>query len=629
MVFPVNLTHLSEIKEQYNLSNHATYNEAHIDGQVESRSPDEEFQTDGQLSTHSLDEGSLVESRLACGDAVAAEVAEAILKDEVVRRLDRLGNVSDSAHYLQRTFLSDASLRAAALVSDWMEEAGMYTWMDAVGNVHGRVDGSHPDAPVLLLGSHLDTVVDAGRFDGALGVVTAVAAVKLFLTACGAAALPRPVEIIAFSDEEGMRFQSTFLGSRAIAGTISPAMLQMKDSNGVTIQEAIATLPATATPTTRTSAAGKRAAAAAPATAADGPADVRTARYLPESVWGYVEAHLEQGPVLESLEQPLGVVLGIAGQTRAEVTVEGEQGHAGTVPMRLRRDAVAGAAAAVVAVESVCLGILREEEEEEGLGGRDWSGGNSSSSSSGSEGGSGAGSGLVCTVGKVVAWPGESNVIAGSVAFTLDVRARSNGVRLAAVAGIEREIGRICSDRGLSCRFAVKHQADTVDCSPPLVSMLHQAAVTALTATTHHTILSSALAASHQTRIAAAVVGTDTAPAHDAAVASDAAGFQGATAGSSSGSKNTCEAAYGCRKHEGGEQGQREQQEEQGGQGQHVPRLVSGAGHDAMAMADLTQVAMLFVRCRGGVSHRPDEFVNPHDLHMASTAIFRLLILMP
>ncbi|CAI7836694.1 unnamed protein product, partial [Closterium sp. NIES-54] len=604
------------------MDNRATGNEAHIDGQLESRSPDEELQIDGQLATHSLDEGSLVESRLACGDAVAAEVAEAILKDEVVRRLDQLGNVSDSAHYLQRTFLSDASMRAAALVSGWMEEAGMYTWMDTVGNVHGRVDGSHPDAPVLLLGSHLDTVVDAGRFDGALGVVTAIAAVKLFLTACGAAALPRPVEIIAFSDEEGMRFQSTFLGSRAIAGSLSAEMLQMKDRDGVTVQEAIASLPAAAAGKSA-AAAGKSAAATAAAggsrgltSAADGSAAVQAARYLPENVWGYVEAHLEQGPVLESLGQPLGVVLGIAGQTRAEVTIVGEQGHAGTVPMRLRRDAVAGAAAAVVAVESVCLGMLREEEEEgegeeeeEGLGGRGWSGGNSSSSSSGgsgsgssssssgSERGSGTGSGLVCTVGKVVAWPGESNVIAGSVTFTLDVRTRSNSVRHAAVAGIEREIKRICSDRGLLCRFAVKHEANTVDCSPPLVSMLHQAAVSALAAS-HHTPVSSPFTASHPAPIATAA-GRDAAPAHHAASAAEAAsGLQCAATGSGGGSKNSCEATDGCtrgecgargRQGEDGRQGEQGRQGEEGRQWQPVPQLVSGAGHDAMAMADLTQ----------------------------------------
>ncbi|CAO2824203.1 unnamed protein product [Amaranthus hypochondriacus] len=439
-------------------------------------------------------------------EAVGHDLYREFLRDEAVSRLNELGKVSDVDGYLERTFMSPASVRAANVIRQWMEDAGLRTWIDHIGNVHGRVDGMNASAPALLMGSHMDTVVDAGKFDGALGIISAISAMKVLKVTEKLEKLKYPVEVIAFCDEEGVRFQSTFLGSAAIAGILPTATLNISDKSGKTLQEVLKENTVEATQD-----------------------NLIQLKYHPESVWGYVEVHIEQGPVLESAGIPLGVVKGIAGQTRLKVTVSGSQGHAGTVPMSMRRDPMAAAAELVVLLESLCKQpqkFLSYDDE---------------CSTVDSLFGS-----LVCTVGEISLWPSASNVIPGQVTFTIDLRAMDDIGREAVLYELSARMYNICDKRSVSCVIERKHDANAVKCDSELSMQLQSAAHTAF-------------------RKMAGNVNVD------------------------------------------------------------VPKLMSGAGHDAMAMAHLTKMGMLFVRCRGGISHSPAEHVLDDDVWAAGLAVLAFL----
>ncbi|XP_078438401.1 allantoate amidohydrolase [Wolffia australiana] len=442
------------------------------------------------------------------GDGAADELFPEILRDEAVARLYELGRISDADSYLERTFLSPAFNRASTQVREWMEDAGLRTWMDQMGNVHGRVDGANTSEAALLIGSHIDTVIDAGFYDGSLGVISAIAAVKAMKNSVSLDDVRRPVEIIAFSDEEGVRFQSTFLGSSAIAGTLPVSALQVSDKSGTTLHDV---LKANSMEATEES--------------------LMQVKYDPSSVWGYVEVHIEQGPVLEALGYPLGVVKGIAGQTRLKVTVSGSQGHAGTVPMSMRQDPMTASAELILALETLCKEpakfLTRTSQCDAPVGD--------------------SLDGLVCTVGELSPWPGASNVIPGKVVFTVDVRAMDDGDREAVIFEFSNQMRRICDLRSVLCTVEPKHSAGVVRCDPDLSSELDWAA-----------------------RTAARKIAGSTAQLR-------------------------------------------------------LPVLMSGAGHDAMAISHLTKVGMLFVRCRGGVSHSPEEFVHEDDVWAAGLSIMNLL----
>lgn len=431
-----------------------------------------------------------------------------ILRDEAVSRLNELGKVSDANGYLERTFMSPASVKAGNVIREWMEEAGLRTWVDSMGNVHGRVDGMNATAQALLIGSHLDTVVDAGIFDGPLGIVSAISALKVLKNNEKLRELKRPVEVIAFSDEEGVRFQSTFLGSAALAGILPVSALSISDKSGVTVQDALR----------------KNSIDIAEES-------LLQFKYDPASIWGYVEVHIEQGPVLEYVGFPLGVVKGIAGQTRLKVVVRGSQGHAGTVPMSMRQDPMVAAAELIVLLENLCKRP------------RDFLPSNGICSDYCLESLS---SSLVCTVGEISTWPSASNVIPGQVTFTVDVRAIDDKGREAVLYELSNRIYHICDSRSVACTIERKHDANAVICDQELSSQLKSAASTALNRMTG------------------------------------------------------------------------ENQDD-------VPVLMSGAGHDAMAMSHLTKVGMLFVRCRGGVSHSPEEFVLDDDVWAAGLAVLAFL----
>jgi allantoate deiminase len=410
--------------------------------------------------------------------AAAAGHQVSSLGDEIVGRINQLGAISETPEHLARIFLSKQHRLAADIILGWMRSAGMDAHLDAIGNVCGRYEGDRPGLPCLMLGSHYDTVRDAGKWDGPLGLITAISCVG-DLHRRGRR-LPFAVEVTGFADEEGVRFASTLLGSRAVAGTFVESVLGVKDSDGVSMREAMIQFGLD-------------------------PDHIGAAARAPGELLAYVELHIEQGPVLEAQNLPVGVVTAIAGATRLAASITGMAGHAGTVPMGLRRDALTGAAECIVTIEELC----RTDE-----------------------------AGLVGTVGYIHAMPGATNVIPGKVSFTIDLRAPTDTHRKKAVADIVRQIEAIARRRKLVLQIDVTHENRTVPCAAWLKSQVAEAVA--------------------------------------------AEGFS-------------------------------------------VFELPSGAGHDGMAMIDIADVAMLFVRCRGGISHHPDEHVELADADAGARVLLRLI----
>jgi allantoate deiminase len=323
--------------------------------------------------------------------------------------IDELGAISAEPHRLVRLFLSPEHRRAADLVSGWMRTAGMTVSEDALGTVRGRFGDA---TRRLLIGSHLDSVIDAGRYDGPLGVIAGILAVEHWARAGQARSFG--IDVLAFGDEEGSRFPATLTSSSACAGVFEHETLLLPDAGGVTLEAALRAY-------------GKN------------PTDIPAAAYGADTA-AYVEVHIEQGPVLEAKGQPLGVVTGIVGQTRIRVSVTGEAGHAGTVPMTLRRDAYAGSAEMAVALEA----IAREHPED----------------------------GMVGTVGRIEVAPGAVNIIPASAVFTVDLRALTDALRMAAKRLFEEQSRRIAAARGLNVSFETFHEIATAHCAPALQELL-------------------------------------------------------------------------------------------------------------------------------------------------------------
>ena len=395
----------------------------------------------------------------------------------IMEWLDELGECSEDPAELTRRYLTPEHARAAELIMQRMREAGMSARLDAVGNAVGRFPGRRADARRLILGSHLDTVRNAGKYDGALGVMLPIACLRSLHER--GERFDYPIDVIAFGDEEGLRFQATLIGSRAVAGSLDPAILQAIDEDGVHLHEAMREFGLD-------------------------PAAVGDAGYDRDAVAAYVEVHIEQGPVLEAEDLPVGVVTSIAGAVRLRVEVMGRAGHAGTVPMNLRRDALAAASEAVIAVERICLETP----------------------------------GTVGTVGMLRTVSGAINVIPGVVEFTIDVRGESDERRRFALDRIDEALEGIASRRGVLFDCVPTHETGASQCSLRLMRRLGEAV--------------------------------------------EAEGFE-------------------------------------------VRRLPSGAGHDAMAMASLTDIGMLFVRCKDGISHHPAESMTTADAEVAARVLLRFL----
>ncbi len=396
---------------------------------------------------------------------------------ELMTRVDALAAISEDGARLTRRYLSPEHARANALVGQWMREAGMQTRIDAVGNIIGRYEGRDNNMPALMFGSHLDTVRDAGRFDGMLGVLTPISCVARLNQQ--QLRFDHAIEVIGFADEEGLRFQSTLLGSRAVAGTFDTSLLERQDSDGISMRQAMTDFGLNAD-------------------------DVGTAARERDQLCAYVELHIEQGPVLEAEGKAVGVVTSIAGATRMLVTVTGEAGHAGTVPMPLRRDALAGACDMVCAIEQEVTAV----------------------------------DDVVGTVGQLDVEPGAVNVIAGTVRFSIDIRAGIDAQRHRTVNRVRESLQEIADTRKIKIDLQVTHDTPSCECAGWLMDQLESAATSAT---------------------------------------------------------------------------------------EQVPRLASGAGHDAMAMADITDVAMLFVRCEGGISHHPAENITAADAAAGAETLLRFI----
>lgn len=387
--------------------------------------------------------------------------------------IEELAAISVEPDKLVRLFLTPEHRRAGKLVAQWMGEAGLEVSEDALGNVRGRIG----QGPRLLLGSHIDSVIDAGIYDGPLGVVAPIIAVDALKRA--GAKLPA-LELLAFGDEEGSRFPSTLSTSAAVAGAFDRKQLDLKDANGLTYAEALRAY-------------GKN------------PDEISHAAIPRGEAAAWLEVHIEQGPVLEARNEPLGVVTAIAGQTRLMLTLTGEAGHAGTVPMDLRRDALAGAAEITLLAER----IARE-----------------------------AGDNMVATVGRMEVRPGAVNIIPAEARFTLDLRSPSDAARKTAMQRFEKEARAIAARRKLTLKAEPIHEIATTPCDAQL-----------------------------QERLAKAVE------------------------------------AVGAR----------------------AIRLPSGAGHDGLMLSKICPIAMLFVRCKGGVSHNPAEYASPTDMGLAIAALMRFI----
>jgi allantoate deiminase len=382
--------------------------------------------------------------------------------------VNSLGMISAEPDRLVRLFLTPEHRRAADRVAGWMREAGLDVGEDALGTVRGRLAGPKR----LLIGSHIDTVIDAGKYDGPFGVIAGILAAGHFR----GRRLPFGIDVLAFGDEEGSRFPATLSSSSACAGIFRPENLQLADRDGVTLAGAIRAY-------------GKS------------PDDIAAAAYRPGEAAAYVEVHIEQGPVLEARREPLGVVTAIIGQTYLNVEFLGEAGHAGTVPMGLRRDALAGAAEAMLLGES----LARETKGE-----------------------------VVATVGRIAVAPGATNVIPANVVVIFDIRSGSEKARAALAEKLKSGIRAIAERRRLGLTITSTREVATTPCHAYVQDQFADA-IRAL--------------------------------------------------------------------------------------GAEPLRLGSGAGHDGQAMAKLCPVGMLFVRCRGGVSHNPMEYASPRDLGLAVAAL--------
>ncbi len=330
---------------------------------------------------------------------------------EVIARCQTLARFSEDTGSIRRTFLSPPMRECHREIAGWVAPLGVTSRVDAVGNLRIVYPAAQLDAPRLLIGSHLDTVPNAGAYDGVLGVVLALA----LLSAIHDRKLPFAIEVVGFSEEEGVRFGTPFIGSRALVSNLDEELLSRQDARGISIRDAIADFGLN-------------------------PAEISQAA-MHEDVLGYIEFHIEQGPVLENVNRPLGVVEAIAGQSRVEFTFVGQANHAGTTPMNLRHDALAAAAEWIGTVESHAQNT----------------------------------SGLVATVGAIQANPGAGNVIAGETRLSLDVRHRSDEERKRAVDYFVRQAEDIATRRGLKAKRNVLMDQLAVQMDPFLVKQVEHA----------------------------------------------------------------------------------------------------------------------------------------------------------
>jgi allantoate deiminase len=398
---------------------------------------------------------------------------------EIMDRCDKLAEFSDMEGGIERTYLSPEMDQVYTLVGEWMRSAGLTVHRDPAGNLIGHVEGRTPGLPALILGSHLDTVPDAGKYDGILGVITGLAVAKQLIASGEAAKLPFSLDVVAFGDEEGVRYGATLLGSYALAGKWKDEWLQLRDKNGMSMSEAFTSFGLD-------------------------PSKVRDAAYTREQAVGYLEFHIEQGPILEQRDRALSSVSSIAAASRYVVSVDGESRHIAT-PYDLRKDALTSAAEMIEAIDRISQAA-----------------------------------GTRANVGGLSTLPGGVNVIASNATFTLDLRAGTNELRDEVYGRIWQAFDEVAAKRGVSYSKRCIHTADAMICDEFLRGCIEQGIVEA------------------------------------------------------------------------------EQKEAFG--------LISYPGHDGMAVGELLPIAMLYVRCKGGISHNPGESVRLDDVAYGADAFSRAVL---
>ena len=390
--------------------------------------------------------------------------------EKVLARIDELATISEDQSALTRTFGTPAFLAGRDKVQSWMEQAGLETRIDNIGNARGRLPAGKASAKTFVIASHIDTVVNAGKWDGPLGVILGLDQLENLVNK--KISIPFNIELIAFSDEEGVRFHSTFLGSKVVAGSFEDSLLEQRDEAGLTLKEVLAKMDC----------------------------DVAGLKQdmIPANEWlGYLEIHIEQGPVLYERKIPVAIVSAIAGQNRIEVTFEGLAGHAGTVPMDMRKDALC------------CAADFITKAEKYGLENKD---------------------SLVVTVGKLHIPNAASNVIPGEVICSLDVRSADEKVLESATKFLHEMCLSVAGERKIKTAWRLIQHTGAVNCDEDLNRLLAQSIDES---------------------------------------------------------------------------------------GEEVMTLVSGAGHDAVPVAAVAPVAILFVRCFEGISHNPLEDVELEDIRAA------------
>ncbi|MBW8189773.1 allantoate amidohydrolase [Neiella marina] len=399
------------------------------------------------------------------------------MAEQIMAWCDELASISAESEGIHRFYLTPEHHACNERVATWMRQATMTTHVDQAGNLIGRYASNQADAKTLIIGSHLDTIPNAGRYDGILGVLLPIAVIDLLQRQ--GIQLPFHIDVIGFGDEEGIRFGATLLGSRAVAGTWDNNWWSLNDRADTSLAQAFDQFGLD-------------------------PDAITQAAYAAEQLLGYLEVHIEQGPVLEQQGLPVGIVSAIAGARRFQIDIEGQAGHAGTVPMTMRQDALLGASEAALLIEQTAQKF-----------------------------------GVVATVGQLTCGPGAVNVIPGNVRFSLDIRSVDDAVRDEAIGHLQQQLEKICHQRRLTCQWHQIHQAPAVKCAPWWLELQQQ------------TMASLAL---------------------------------------------------------------------------KPLVLMSGAGHDAMAFADMTDIAMYFVRCKGGISHHPDESITSADVAVAFDTLLETLL---
>lgn len=390
--------------------------------------------------------------------------------EKIEARIQELAQFSDNPDFLSRTFGGPAFVECQRKIESWMKEAGLETRIDNAGNVRGRLLSQAADAKTFLIASHFDTVINAGKYDGTLGIVTGLDIIENLPSQN--ISLPFHLELIAFSEEEGVRFHKAYFGSKSVAGNFTASLRETKDADGISLEQALEELNYD-------------------------PAKLFDDVIKPEELLGYYEIHIEQGPVLYDSGIPVGIVSAICGQRRVNIEFTGIAGHAGTVPMKMRTDALCAAAEFVLAVEEFALAKK---------------------------------SGVVATVGRMKVQHGASNVIPGKVTCSLDLRGASKKKLTRAYESLNEICEDICNKRKIYFEWSLVHEASPVTCDDNLNKLLKKSI--------------------------------------------------------------------------------RQEDIE-------VVEMESGAGHDAVAIAEIAPVCMLFVKCFKGISHNPQESAEPKDISMA------------